>query len=125
MQLPDDACDERVYLTLSKFDEIQYLLRIDYLEKDGNELGDDSEQHDLASNEEVDHLRDIVTNTRTELNIIATKYDGLKKTICLLSLFSCLLLFVLIMSKCIKASLIILGVTMLLLVIETYKLYKR
>lgn len=125
LQLPDDACDEKVYLTLSKFEEIQYLLKIDKSEKDGGEPGDNSEEHDLATNEEINHLRDVVTNTRSEIERIATKYESLKKTVCLLCLFFCLFLFVIIISKCIKTSLFILGLTMVLLAFETYKLYKR
>lgn len=125
LQLPVDACDERVFLSLSKFAEIQYLLRIDKSENDESESGDNTEAYDLTTNVEIDHLRDVITNTRSEIEIIETKYDGLKKKIGLLCLLFCLLLFVLLLSKCIKTSLTILGLTMVLLAFETYKLYKR
>lgn len=125
LQLPVDACDERVFLSLSKFAEIQYLLRIDKSENDDNETGDNTEEHDLATNVEIDHLRDVVANTRSEIENIETKYDGLKKKIGLLCFFFCLLLFVLIISNCIKTSLLFLGLTMVLLALETYKLFKR
>lgn len=125
LQLPVDACDEKVFLSMSKFEEIQYLLRIDQSDNNGDESSDDSEHHNHATNEEVDHLRAIVTSTKTELDIVATKYDGLRKTVCLLGLIFCIMLFVLIITKCVKSPLIILGITMVMLAFEAYKLYKR
>lgn len=125
LQLLDDACDKKVFISLSKLEEIQYLLRIDQSDNNDDESCDDSEQHNPATNEEVDHLRAIVTSTKTELDIVATKYEGLRKMACLLGLIFCILLFVLIITKCVKLPLIILGITMVLLAFETYKMYKR
>ena len=125
LQLPDDACDKKVFISLSKLEEIQYLLRIDQSDNNDDESCDDSEQHNHATNEEVDHLRAIVASTKTELDIVATKYEGLRKMACLLGLIFCILLFVLIITKCVKLPLIILGITMVLLAFETYKMYKR
>ncbi len=125
LQLPDDACDEKAFLSLSKFEEIQYLLRIDQSDNNEDKSSDDSERLNHATNEEADHLRAIVTSAKTEIDIVATKYDGLRKTVCLLGLIFCILLFVLIITKCVTTPLMILGITIVLLAFETYKMYKR
>lgn len=130
LQLPQDALEVSKLIRLSELMSIQYLVKpiavkAEKKTDETNTIDAEKLQAEMAElQEENTRLRKTAANATSELDALKKETEKQDKTLTILGVVLCVLLFILVLANCKAASAIIIGLILAGFSFKTYKHFK-